>query len=44
VPTHSSPYPDAALIFTDRAVVVDHDQKCVYLIGVRPADTPPGSS
>ena len=29
---HESPYHDAALAFTDRAVVIDHDQRCTYLL------------
>ncbi|MBD0324024.1 MAG: aminodeoxychorismate synthase component I, partial [Aldersonia sp.] len=29
---HRSPHPDTALAFTDRAVVIDHDRRCSYLL------------
>ncbi|GGV80393.1 aminodeoxychorismate synthase, component I [Streptomyces gelaticus] len=37
---HTSPTPDAALLFTDRAVVVDHAERCTYLLalGATPND------
>ncbi|TWH16734.1 aminodeoxychorismate synthase component I [Rhodococcus rhodochrous] len=31
---HTSPYADAALVFADRAVVVDHDGRCCYLLAL----------
>jgi para-aminobenzoate synthetase len=31
---HTSPTPDAALLFTDRAVVVDHADHCTYLLAL----------
>lgn len=39
---HRSPHPDGALVFADRAVVIDHDRGCSYLLALRLAgDTPP---
>jgi para-aminobenzoate synthetase len=29
---HRSPYPDAAFVFADRAVVIDHDAGCCYAL------------
>jgi para-aminobenzoate synthetase len=29
---HSSPHPDAALIFADRVIAFDHEQHCTYLL------------
>ncbi|XTZ13666.1 aminodeoxychorismate synthase component I [Micromonospora echinospora] len=31
-PAHRSPHPDAALIFADRAIVIDHRERCTYLL------------
>ncbi|MEU4875617.1 aminodeoxychorismate synthase component I [Streptomyces sp. NPDC021608] len=37
---HTAPTPDAALLFADRAVVVDHEARCTYLLclGTGPDD------
>ncbi|SEC94435.1 aminodeoxychorismate synthase component I [Rhodococcus koreensis] len=37
VRAHRSGHPDAALIFADRAVVIDHDQRCVYVMSLSTA-------
>ncbi|WP_241386847.1 aminodeoxychorismate synthase component I [Rhodococcus sp. CH91] len=38
---HTSPYPDAALVFADRAVVLDHDGRRCYLLALtETADDP----
>ncbi len=34
---HSSPYPDAAFIFTDRLIAFDHLQQATYLVSLVPA-------
>jgi para-aminobenzoate synthetase len=34
---HRSPYPDAAFVFADRAVVIDHDAECSYALCWSPA-------
>ncbi|WP_329413776.1 aminodeoxychorismate synthase component I [Streptomyces sp. NBC_00704] len=38
---HTAPTPDAAMLFADRAVVVDHSARCTYLLclGTGPDDT-----
>ncbi|GLY33590.1 aminodeoxychorismate synthase component I [Kineosporia sp. NBRC 101731] len=33
---HTSPYPDAALVFADRLVVLDHEQDEVFLVALDP--------
>jgi para-aminobenzoate synthetase len=40
---HNSPYPDAALVFSDRAVVIDHDRGCSYLLVLSPVAEDPHS-
>ncbi|WP_137874243.1 aminodeoxychorismate synthase component I [Rhodococcus sp. Q] len=35
---HASEQADAALVFADRAVVIDHDAGCVYLLALDPVD------
>ena len=40
---HRSPYPDAALAFADRAVVIDHDRRCSYLLVLSPRPGDPRS-
>lgn len=37
---HHSPYPDASLIFADRLVVLDHEQRATWLVAVIGADDP----
>lgn len=37
-PAHRSPHPDCALVFADRAVVIDHDGGCSYLLTLQAAD------
>ncbi|GAB6900318.1 aminodeoxychorismate synthase component I [Kineosporia succinea] len=39
---HRSPHPDAALLFADRLVVIDHEQTCVYLVALDPEAAAPG--
>ncbi|WP_068279672.1 aminodeoxychorismate synthase component I [Aldersonia kunmingensis] len=41
---YQSPYPDAALTFTDRAVVIDHDQRCTYLLTLSRSTNDPGDA
>ncbi|EME22121.1 aminodeoxychorismate synthase component I [Rhodococcus triatomae] len=36
---HASEQADAALVFADRAVVIDHDAGCAYLLALEPHDT-----
>jgi para-aminobenzoate synthetase len=36
--THRSPYPDAAMVFADRAVAFDHVDGAVHLLALCPAD------
>ncbi|MHA4848328.1 aminodeoxychorismate synthase component I [Rhodococcus sp. MSC1_016] len=36
VRAHTSPHPDAALVFADRAVVIDHEQRCTYTLALSP--------
>ena len=38
---HTSPYPDAALVFADRAVVIDHDAGCCYALCWGPSPNDP---
>ncbi|MGW4378918.1 aminodeoxychorismate synthase component I [Kitasatospora sp. NPDC004531] len=38
---HTSPTPDAALLFADRAVVVDHAEQCTYLLALGTAPNDP---
>ncbi|SCF47650.1 para-aminobenzoate synthetase [Micromonospora matsumotoense] len=33
-PAHRSPHPDAALLFADRAIVLDHHDGCCYLLAL----------
>ncbi|AOR34519.1 aminodeoxychorismate synthase, component I [Streptomyces fodineus] len=33
-PTYRSPHPDAALLFTDRLIVLDHQDGCCYLLAL----------
>nr|WP_206037668.1 aminodeoxychorismate synthase component I [Rhodococcus sp. HNM0569] len=33
--------PDAALVFVDRAVVIDHDRACTYVLRLAPGDAAP---
>ncbi|MCV7286676.1 aminodeoxychorismate synthase component I [Mycolicibacterium wolinskyi] len=37
-PAHHSPYPDAALVFADRAVVIDHENHCSFLLSMSDDD------
>ena len=41
---HTSPYPDAALVFADRAVVIDHDAGCCYALCWSPSPNDPRSA
>jgi para-aminobenzoate synthetase len=40
---HRSPYPDAALVFAARAVVIDHDRRCSHLLVLSPSPDDPHS-
>ncbi|GGY38824.1 aminodeoxychorismate synthase, component I [Streptomyces omiyaensis] len=33
-PAHRSPHPDAALLFADRAIALDHQEGCCYLLAL----------
>ena len=37
---HGAPAPDAALLFAGRAVVVDHEQRCLFLLTLAEANHP----
>ncbi|MGW5153021.1 aminodeoxychorismate synthase component I [Rhodococcus koreensis] len=43
VRAHTSPHPDAALVFADRAVVIDHEQRCSYILALSPTPNDPRS-
>lgn len=36
---HQSPYPDAILLFCDRGIVIDHQEKQVYLLALSPRNS-----
>lgn len=40
---HESPYPDAILVFADRAVVIDHERRCSHLLVLSRTPDDPGS-
>lgn len=37
---HASEQADAALVFADRAVVIDHERGCAYLLALEPVNSP----